>query len=61
MESRPQKMGVGMEMRGHQTARVAPGHNEAAILAFRLTRILWDTGDFLGGMPDKGEVQLGAG
>lgn len=23
MESRPQQMGVGMEMRGHQTARVA--------------------------------------
>lgn len=54
-------MGVGMEMRGHQTARVAPGHNEPGILAFRLPRILWDTGDFLGGMPDKGEVQLGAG
>lgn len=54
-------MGVGMEMRGDQTARVAPGHNEAGILAFQLTRIMWDPDDFLGGMPDKGEVQLGAG
>lgn len=44
-----------MEMRSHQTARVALGWH-----AFQLAQILWDTGDFLGRLPGKGEVQLGS-
>lgn len=33
----------------------------AVILAFQLTQILWDTGDFLEGLLEKGEVQVCSG